>query len=158
MGITPGSRVGPYDVVSALAAGGMGEVFLTRDTRLSRQVVLKTVLGAESHSAEAGKRLLHETRAAATRNHPNIASIYDILEFDDQAVIVMEYVPGESLVAKVRSGGLPPAEVVDLGLQLADALIEAAKAAPHPIGIGCSAGCPALRRLDHRRCVTMIGR
>ena len=125
MGITPGSRVGPYDVVSAIAAGGMGEVFLARDTRLRRQVVLKTLLGAESHSAEARKRLLHEARAAATLNHPNIASIYDILELDDQTVIVMEYVPGESLVAKVRPGGLPPAEVVDLGLQLADALIEA---------------------------------
>ena len=53
MGITPGSRVGPYDVVSAIAAGGMGEVFLARDTRLRRQVVLKTLLGAESQSAEA---------------------------------------------------------------------------------------------------------
>ncbi len=125
MGITPGSRVGPYDVVSAIAAGGMGEVFLARDTRLRRQVVLKTLLGAESQSAEARKRLLHEARAAATLNHPNIASIYDILELDDQTVIVMEYVPGESLVAKVRKGGLPQAEVVDLGLQLADALIEA---------------------------------
>ena len=125
MGITPGSRVGPYDVVSAIGAGGMGEVFLARDTRLRRQVVLKTLLGDESYSAEARRRLLHEARAAATLNHPNIASVYDILEIDDQAIIVMEYVPGESLVAKVRRGGLPPVEVVDLAMQLADALIEA---------------------------------
>ena len=70
MGITPGSRVGPYDVVSAIAAGGMGEVFLARDTRLRRQVVLKTLLGAESHSAEARKRLLHEAWERAMTKRP----------------------------------------------------------------------------------------
>ena len=125
MSIAPGAKIGPYEVVSLLGRGGMGEVFLASDTRLGRQVVLKTLLGAEGQSIEARRRLLHEARAAATLNHPNIASIYDILELDDQAVIVMEYVRGESLAAKVRKGGLPPAEVVDLGLQLADALIEA---------------------------------
>ena len=125
MAITPGSRVGPYDVVSAIGAGGMGEVFLANDTRLGRKVVLKAVLESDRQAADAHARLLHEARAAATLNHPNIASIYDILELDDQTVIVMEYVAGESLSDRLRRGKLRPVDAIDVALQFADGLAEA---------------------------------
>ena len=125
MSIAPGARIGPYEVVSLLGRDGMGEVFLANDTRLHRKVVLKTVREADSQGVESRHRMLHEARAAATLNHPNIAAIYDVLERDDQTIIVMEYVPGATLNARLQQGRLPPAAVIDIGVQLLEALVEA---------------------------------
>ena len=125
MSIAPGDRIGPYEVVSLLGRGGMGEVFLANDTRLHRKVVLKTVREADSQGVESRHRMLHEARAAATLNHPNIAAIYDVLERDDQMIIVMEYVSGATLNARLQQGRLPPAAVIDIGVQLLEALVEA---------------------------------
>ena len=105
----------------------MGEVFLANDTRLHRQVVLKMLREADSQGVASRHQLLHEARAAATLNHPNIASIYDVLERDDQTIIVMEYVAGTALNARLRQGRLPPAEVIDIGVQLLEALVDAHK-------------------------------
>ena len=121
----PGRSIGSYLLLEKLGAGGMGEVYLADDTRLGRKVALKTLLDTDIQSGEARRRLLHEARAAATLNHPNIASIYDIIEADDHTHIVMEYVRGESLGARLRRERMPPEQVLDIGTQLSDSLVEA---------------------------------
>jgi serine/threonine-protein kinase len=124
-------QVGPYRILERLGAGANGVVFLAEDTRLHRRVALKTVAGtAGSEASEVRRKLLREARAAARLNHPNIAAVYDVLESDDGVHIVMEYVPGTTLAARVRSGPLPHTQVLDLGLQLSSALAHA-----HELGV-----------------------
>lgn len=120
-----GALIGPYRVLEKLGAGGMGDVFLAEDTRLGRHVALKTLSHTATDDPEAKRRLLREARAVAALNHPNIASIYDILEADGRTHIVMEYVRGGTLSARTKQGPLPIDQVVDIGIQLADALEEA---------------------------------
>src|SRR5512141_2552080 len=105
-------------------AGGMGEVYRAHDTRLGRDVALK-VLNADLHSPDTRERLLHEARAAATLNHPNIASIYDVLETDGQLGLVMEYVEGETLNVRLARGRLRTEELLPLVRQLLDGLAHA---------------------------------
>ena len=100
------AQVGPYRIVERLGAGGMGEVFLAEDTRLGRRVALKTVAASGAGPAEGRRHLLHEARAAARLNHPNIAAIYDVIDSGEDAHIVMEYVAGETLAARVARGPL----------------------------------------------------
>jgi len=110
----------------------MGEVFLAEDSRLRRRVALKAVTAGHAARPEARQRLLREARAAAGLNHPNIAAIYDVLEADADTgmFIVMEYVEGTSLDEMVRLGPLPVRRVLQIGLELADAL-----AAAHAQGV-----------------------
>ena len=118
--------IGPYRILEPLGAGAHGEVFLAEDTRLARRVALKTLRDLSSHGmAETRRRLLHEARAAARLNHPHIAAVYDVVEEPDALHIVMEYVPGQTLAARVRQGPLQPLQVLDLGVQLASALAHA---------------------------------
>ena len=116
------SSVGPYRILRRLGAGGMGEVFLASDSRLGRRVALKTFSGSHHPDAESRRRLLREARACAHLNHPNIAVVYDVVETDALAVIVMEYVDGETLSARLRDGALGMGEALDFAIQLADAL------------------------------------
>jgi tetratricopeptide (TPR) repeat protein len=116
------SSIGPYRILERLGSGGMGDVFLAEDTRLHRKVALKTLAGSWSKSPDARERLLREARAAAGLNHPNIAAIYDVVEAGDVLHIVMEYVEGEPLFARLGSGGLPPDEVTSIAIQLCDAM------------------------------------
>jgi tetratricopeptide (TPR) repeat protein/tRNA A-37 threonylcarbamoyl transferase component Bud32/TolB-like protein len=119
-------QVGPYRIVERLGAGGMGEVFLAEDTRLGRRVALKRLTDASLADGEARSRILREAGAAATLNHPNVAAVYDVLDSGGRAHIVMEYVPGESLAEQVhQNGAMPIARVVQIGMQLCDALAEA---------------------------------
>jgi len=122
--------VGPYRVVEALGKGAMGEVYLADDPRLRRRVALKRLSDPDLRSPDSRRRLLREARAAARLNHPNVASVYDIVESDDGVHIVMEYVAGESLAARLRMGRLPPPTVASIGIQLAEALAEA-----HAMGV-----------------------
>ena len=117
--------VGPYRILRRLGAGGMGEVFLAEDSRLKRKVALKSLSESWARAPDARRRLLHEARAAAALNHPNIAAVYDVFEGEDTAYIVMEYVAGETLADRVRTGPLPPSAVAWIGRQLCDALAEA---------------------------------
>jgi len=126
----PGTRIGPYIVLDRLGRGGMGEVFLGSDPRLQRKVALKCVIRSLAGAGEERQRILHEARAAARVNHPNVATIHDILEVEDRAFIVMEYVEGESLAARLKRERLPVAAIVDIGRQLASAL-----AAAHAKGV-----------------------
>ena len=125
-----GKSVGPYQIIEKLGAGGMGEVFLGHDPRLERRVALKCLTSAASLTPEGHTRVLREARAVARLTHPHIAAVYDVLEQDGRAFIVMEYVEGISLSAHMASGALPVAEVRLIGRQLASAL-----AAAHAQGV-----------------------
>jgi serine/threonine-protein kinase len=125
-----GKSVGPYLILEKLGSGGMGEVFLGHDPRLERRVALKCLSSAAGSAADSHTRVLREARAVARLTHPHIAGIYDVLEQDGRAFIVMEYVEGISLAAHLASGPLPPAEVRLIGRQLASAL-----AAAHAQGV-----------------------
>ena len=100
----------------------MGAVWLAEDTRLHRQVALKMVRPADAGGAVARERLMREARAAASLNHPHIATVHDVLDHDDQVVIVLEYVDGETLHTRIKRGPLPPSEAVDIAIQIAKAL------------------------------------
>jgi tetratricopeptide (TPR) repeat protein len=117
-----GTSVGPYQILEKIGAGGMGEVFLGHDPRLERRVALKCLTSTSVVSGEGHARVMREARAVARLTHPHIAGIYDVLEQDGRAFIVMEYVEGISLAAHLASGPLPPAEVRLIGRQLASAL------------------------------------
>ena len=127
--LAPGARVGTYEVIDRLGAGGMGEVYRARDTRLGRTVAL-TVLrpGADP---EMLRRLDREARAASALSHPNIVQIYDVGEAAGNAgehYVVMEYVEGETLRRRLARGALPLPELLDLGAQLTDGLARAHRA------------------------------
>ncbi len=109
-------------MLEKLGAGGMGEVFLGHDARLQRRVALKCLAPAASGAGDGHAGVLREARAAARLNHPHIASVYDVLEHDGRAFIVMEYVEGESLRARLSRGRLTVDEVIAIGRQLASAL------------------------------------
>ena len=110
--------VGPYRIVERHGAGGMGIVYLAEDPRLGRRVALKRVSDPALSTPDARAHLLREAAMAATLNHPNIATVYDVLEEDGRPYIVMEYVPGETLSTQLSNGPLAIDRVVQIGLQL----------------------------------------
>jgi len=116
---------GPYRILSRLGRGGMGEVWLAEDTRLHRQVALKTVRPLDGHDAGSRAQLMREARAAAALNHPNIATVHDVLEDRGEVVIVFEYVEGETLQARIARGRISSPDAVEIGTQIAKALIAA---------------------------------
>jgi len=128
--VYPGAAIGPYQVVRHLGAGGMGVVWLAEDTRLNRKVALKTVKSADADTTEGRQRLMREARAAASLNHPHIATVHDVLDVDGQVIVVFEYVEGETLSSRLQRGPMSVAETVEVAWQLADAL-----AAAHAQGI-----------------------
>jgi len=106
--LTAGTRVGPYEVISWLGAGGMGEVYRARDTTLGRDVALKTLPDALAGQPERLARLKQEARILASLNHPGIATLHGLQESDGGVpVLVMELVEGESLADRLRRGPLP---------------------------------------------------
>ena len=125
MPLVAGSRVGPYEILAAIGAGGMGEVYRARDTRLERDVALK-VLPADALADEAARaRLLREARLASKLNHPHICAVYDVGEDQSRAYIAMELVEGQSLSARLDRGAVPVAELLQYGAQMAAALAHA---------------------------------
>jgi eukaryotic-like serine/threonine-protein kinase len=122
MKITPGARINQYEIVSPLGAGGMGEVFLANDERLGRKVAIK-FLAADVQSGD--RRLIAEAKAAATLDHPNICAIYEIGDAGDGSFIVLQYVEGETLAARLERGPIEVREALAIAMQIADGLAEA---------------------------------
>jgi tRNA A-37 threonylcarbamoyl transferase component Bud32/tetratricopeptide (TPR) repeat protein len=124
-------RLSKYELLRLLGAGGMGEVYLARDTVLQRQVAIKFVSPSQLGDRGANARLLREARAAATLDHPGICPIYDVqVDASGRTCIVMQYVEGETLAARLARGAIDPAEARELAAAIADAL-----AAAHAHGI-----------------------
>ena len=122
MALSPGARLGPYEILGPVGAGGMGEVYRAKDTRLERDVALK-VLPAEAVADETARaRLVREARLASHLNHPHICTIYEVGEAGGQTYIAMELVEGQALSARVAEGPLPIEHVLRYGQQLAEAL------------------------------------
>ncbi|HZI59863.1 MAG TPA: protein kinase [Pyrinomonadaceae bacterium] len=121
----PGKRLGPYSLVSRLGAGGMGEVYLAQDTRLGRQVALKFLPQSFREDSERLRRFQNEARAASTLNHPNVATIYEIGEAENTTFIAMEFIEGLTLDQKISGRTLTTGEIVNISIQVADALDDA---------------------------------
>jgi len=120
-----GQQFGPYKILSPLGVGGMGEVYLAQDPRLERTVALKILPTELASDRDRMQRFVREARAASALKHPNVATIHEMGEFDGLHFIAMEYVEGETLAAKIGGRPLETAEIVEIGLQAADALDEA---------------------------------
>jgi eukaryotic-like serine/threonine-protein kinase len=122
MAIEPGARLGPYEVVSSIGEGGMGEVFRARDTKLGRDVALKTLPVAFAHDADRLARFKREATVLASLNHPNIAAIYGFEESTSGPALVLELVEGPTLADLLVAGPLPSAQAFAIARQIADAL------------------------------------
>src|SRR5262245_31971897 len=122
MAVQPGTRLGPYEVLSRLGAGGMGEVYQARDTRLDRHVALK-VLGPDlATDPEFRARFAHEAKAISALNHPHICGLFDIGREQDIDYLVLELLEGETLAARLERVPLPLTQVLGIGIEIADAL------------------------------------
>jgi Tol biopolymer transport system component/predicted Ser/Thr protein kinase len=123
--LSAGTRLGAYEVVSALGAGGMGEVYLAKDSRLGRDVAIKTLPSALAQDAERLKRFEREARAASSLNHPNIVTIYEIGRVDGVAYIVMELIDGETLRSLMHGDVIPMRKLLGIAAQIAEGLAKA---------------------------------
>jgi Tol biopolymer transport system component/predicted Ser/Thr protein kinase len=122
MTMSAGARLGPYQLLALLGAGGMGEVYKARDTRLDRTVALKILPEQFADDSGRRERFEREARAVAALNHPHICDLHDIGEDQSVRFLVMEYLEGQTLAERVLRGPLPPAEVLRCAIELADAL------------------------------------
>ncbi|MEO6462377.1 MAG: protein kinase, partial [Candidatus Eisenbacteria bacterium] len=125
MPLRPGTRLGPYEILAPLGAGGMGEVWRARDTRLEREVAVKVLPAATRGDDDARARFRREALALSRLNHPHIETVYDFGDEGGIDYLVLEYVPGETLAARLERGRIPEREAADLGAQAAEALAEA---------------------------------
>jgi eukaryotic-like serine/threonine-protein kinase len=123
-----GDSIGNYEIISFISRGGMGEVYLAQDKRLTRKVALKLLPGAFTKDNDRLRRFEQEARAASALNHPNIITIYEIFEANSTHVIATEYVEGETLRQRLGRSGLSLSETLNIAIQIADALAAAHKA------------------------------
>src|SRR5271156_2707089 len=125
MPLTPGTKLGPYQIESLLGAGGMGEVYRARDTRLDRTVAIKILTQGVSDTPEVRQRFEREARAVSSLSHPHICVLYDVGNQEGIEYLVMEYLEGETLAARIAKGSLTTAELLRYAAQIADALDKA---------------------------------
>src|SRR5436309_4529152 len=130
MSLSPGTRLGPYEILAPLGAGGMGEVYRARDPRLSREVAIKVLPASFSNDPDRLRRFEQEARAAGILNHPNITAVYDVGTFDGAPYVVTELLEGETLRSRLAGGPLAPRRAIDYAIQIAQGL-----AAAHGKGI-----------------------
>ena len=128
MALTAGTKLGPYEIQSPLGAGGMGEVYRARDTRLDRTVAVKVLPTHLCENPEFKQRFVREARAISSLNHPHICHLYDIGSHDSTDFLVMEFLDGETLADRLRKGAMPLAELLKMGMQIAEALETAHRA------------------------------
>ncbi len=127
MTLLKGTRLGPHEVVSPLGAGGMGEVYRARDTRLDRSVAIKVLPKHLAENVEARARFDREARAISSLNHPNICTLYDVGHQDGVDYLVMELLEGESLAERLKKGALPTELVLRYGIEICEGLERAHK-------------------------------
>ena len=128
MSLAEGTKLGPYEIVAALGAGGMGEVYRARDTRLGREVALKVLPSSFSADAQGLRRFEQEARLASSLNHPNIITIYEIDGASVPPFIASELVGGETLRRRFSRTPLTLREALDIAIQVASALAAAHRA------------------------------
>ncbi len=130
MAFSAGTQVGPYQILAPLGAGGMGEVFRARDSRLGRDVAIKVISGGLASDPERLRRFEHEARAASMLNHPNILAIHDVGSHEGAPYVVSELLEGETLGERLKASRLPLRKAIDIALQIGHGL-----AAAHDKGI-----------------------
>src|SRR5262245_7649494 len=124
MSLNTGVRLGPYEIVALVGAGGMGEVYKARDTRLERTVAIKVLPADLAADPERRARFEREARAVAALTHPHICTIHDVGRHEDTDYLVMEYLEGETLAARLArvKGSLPLDQTLKIGIEIADAV------------------------------------
>jgi len=127
LALAVGSRLGPYEIVSVAGAGGMGEVYRAKDTRLDRTVAIKVLPTGATDNADLRQRLEREAKAVSSLNHPHICTLYDVGHQDGTDFLVMEYIEGETLAARLEKGPLSTQELLKYAIQIADGLDKAHK-------------------------------
>ena len=130
MALATGSRLGPYEILGAIGAGGMGEVYRARDTRLGREVALKVLPESLRQDGDRLRRFAQEAQAVAALNHQNIVAIFDVGDREGAPFLVSELLEGESLRAALERGPLPQRKAIEYAVQIANGL-----AAAHRKGI-----------------------
>jgi serine/threonine protein kinase len=125
MALTSGTKLGPYEILSPLGAGGMGEVYRARDTRLDRSVAVKILPSHLSEDPEAKQRFDREARTISSLNHPNICTLHDVGHQDGVDYLVMEYLEGQTLADRLSKGPLPAEQVLRYGIEICDGLEKA---------------------------------
>src|ERR671925_763780 len=122
MPISPGTRLGPYEIVAAIGAGGMGEVYRARDTRLNRDVALKILPESFASDPDRLARFRREAQVLAALNHPNIAHVHGLEQANGVQALVMELVEGPTLADRIAQGPIPVDEALPIAKQIAEAL------------------------------------
>ncbi len=125
MPLAPRTRLGPYEVIDSLGAGGMGEVYRGRDTRLDRTVAIKVLAAGTADDADLRGRFVREAKAVAALEHPHICGVYDVGEADGILYLVMPLIDGQTLAARLEAGPLPVAQALAIATELADAIDKA---------------------------------
>ena len=128
MSLAPGVRLGPYEIIAAIGAGGMGEVYRARDTRLDRTVAIKVLPSQFAADPELRARFDREARAVSSLNHPHICALYDVGAEADAHFLVLEYLEGETLAARLARAPLAVDEALRIAMQICDALDRAHRA------------------------------
>ena len=128
MPLATGDKLGPYEILSPIGAGGMGEVYKARDTRLERSVAVKVLPEHIAKREDLRARFEREARAVGSLNHPNICTLHDIGSQDGVSYMVMELMEGETLAARIEKGPIPLEQALSYGSQIADALDRAHRA------------------------------
>ncbi len=125
MVLTTGMRLGPYEIVGPVGAGGMGEVYRARDTRLDRPVAIKVLSTSHEAAPEMQERFEREARAISNLSHPHICTLYDVGRHESVGFLVMEFLEGETLEHRLARGPIPPDELLKIAIEIADALDKA---------------------------------
>ena len=127
MPLPSGTKLGPYEVQSPTGAGGMGEVYRAKDTRLDRTVAVKILPSHLSDNPDAKQRFDREARAISSLNHPNICTLHDVGHQDGVDLLVMEFLEGETLADRLAKGPLPTEQVLRFGIEICEGLERAHK-------------------------------
>jgi serine/threonine protein kinase len=112
MGVSPGARLGPYEIIAPLGSGGMGEVYRARDTRLDRTVAIKILPESVSRDSHLRERFQREARAISALDHPHICALHDVGDHEGLAFLVMQFIEGETLAERLKNGELRLADAL----------------------------------------------